>query len=116
MTSNFFKNPILNSPYDEPSRHHALDEDGQPIDQPPIAGQRPSALLSPVPKPKKRRSQYLDDEQKNLKLYADDGISSEDQEYNPTPVINDIRSQVKLWRSISNPKDWGGNTCYDAIA
>lgn len=107
MTSKFFKNPILNSPYVEPSSHHALDEDGQPTDQPPIAGQRPSALLSPVPKPRKRRSQYLDDEQKNLKLYADDGISSEDQEYNPTPVINDIRSQVKLWRSISNPKDWG---------
>jgi len=107
MNNSFFEEPILNSPYREPSRHHALDDEGQPTDQPPIAGRRPSALLSPVPKPKKRRSRQSGDEQKNLKLYADDGISSEDQEYNPTPIINDIRSQLKLWRSIPNPQDWG---------
>ncbi|APG62015.1 restriction endonuclease [Sphingorhabdus lutea] len=107
MNNSFFEEPILNSPYMEPSRHHALDDEGQPTDQPPIAGRRPSALLSPVPKPKKRRSHQSGDEQQNLKLYADDGISSEDQEYNPTPIINDIRSQLKLWRSIPNPQDWG---------
>lgn len=106
MNISFFEEPILNSPYEEPLRHHALDEEGQPTDQPPILGQRPSALLSPVPKPKRRRSGNSVDDQRNLKLYADDGISSEDQEYNPTPVINDIRSQVKQWRSIPNPKDW----------
>jgi len=107
MGNSFFEEPILNSPYEEPKRHHALDSEGQPIDQPPIAGRRPSALLSPVPKPKKRRSRQSSDEQQKLKLYVDDGISTEDQEYNPTPIINDIRNHLQQWRSQSNSQDWG---------
>lgn len=107
MHSTFFKEPILNSPYEEPGRHHALDEEGQPTALPPIDGRRPSAHISPVPKPRKRRSKNTDEDQQTFGLYAADGISSEDQEYNPTPLINDIRSQLKLWRSISNPQDWG---------
>lgn len=107
MSNSFFEEPILNSPYEEPARHHALDGEGQPTDLPPIAGRRPSALLSPIPKSKKRRSKKADDEQQKLKLHVDDGVSSEDQEYNPTPIINDIRTQLKQWRAISNPQDWG---------
>ena len=30
MTNPFFKNPILNSPYDPPGRHWELDEDRTP--------------------------------------------------------------------------------------
>lgn len=30
MTSDFFAQPILNSPYEYPSRHWELDETGQP--------------------------------------------------------------------------------------
>ena len=33
-----FENPILNSPYEEPTRHHALDRMGQPTDATPVAG------------------------------------------------------------------------------
>lgn len=29
------------------------------------------------------------------------------QEYNPTPIINEIRGYVDQWRSLSNPNDWG---------
>ncbi len=107
MSNSFFDEPILNSPYEEPARHHALDGEGQPTDLPPISGRRPSAPLSPVPKPKKHRSRQSSNEQQKLKLYVDDGISSEDQEYNPTPIINDVRTQLKQWRSVSNPQDWG---------
>ncbi len=107
MSNSFFEEPILNSPYEEPARHHALDVEGQPTDLPPISGRRPSAFLSPVPKSKKRRSRQSNDDQQKLKLYADDGLSSEDQEYNPTPTINDIRTQLKGWRSSANPQDWG---------
>lgn len=107
MSNSFFEEPILNSPYEEPARHHALDGEGQPTDLPPTAGRRPSALLSPIPKSKKRRSKKTDDEQQKLKLHVNDGVSSEDQEYNPTPIINDIRTQLKQWRAISNPQDWG---------
>jgi len=32
MSLSFFDRPILNSPYDYPSRHWELDKDGQPTD------------------------------------------------------------------------------------
>ena len=63
----FFDEPILNSPYEEPSRYHALDDEGQPQDLPAIGGRRPSALLSPVPKSKKRQKQS-DADQQNLNV------------------------------------------------
>ena len=50
MTAGFFEHPILNSPYEEPTRHHALDSSGQPVNSPPLQGRRPSALISPVPR------------------------------------------------------------------
>ena len=37
MTETFYEQPILNSPYAEPTRHHALDEEGRPTDNPPVA-------------------------------------------------------------------------------
>jgi hypothetical protein len=38
MPPSFFEQPVLNSPYLMPTRHHALDKDGQPLDAPPTAG------------------------------------------------------------------------------
>jgi len=40
MSESFFERPILNSPYEVPRFHHALDGDGQPLDLPPVDGQR----------------------------------------------------------------------------
>ena len=54
MPSSFYDQPILNSPYSPPSRHHALDDDGQPLDLPPVDGRRRSKLITPVPRAKKR--------------------------------------------------------------
>lgn len=104
MTSSFFDNPILNSPYEEPQLHHRLDEDRQPIDGPPAEGRRRSELLTPVPKPKKRRKSHSG-KQKSLG-FQDDGISTEEQEYNPTPIINEIRHHVAAWRN-SPESVWG---------
>jgi len=106
MSESFYEKPILNSPYDVPKRHHALDEDGQPTDNPPIAGRRRSELITPVPKPRKRR-QKTETQQTKLDLQSIDGISSEEQEYNPTPIINEIRSRVADWRSMPSQNDWG---------
>jgi type III restriction enzyme len=52
VSGQFFASPILNSPYVEPSRHWRLDDGGQPtgIIEPT---RRKSALVSPIPKPKK---------------------------------------------------------------
>ncbi len=103
MGSSFFSNPILNSPYEEPRFHHPLDESGQPTDGPPIPGRRPSELITPVPRPRKRQP-----DQAGLDLRAaGDAISSEDQDYNPIPIINEIRKRVKAWRELPNPHDWG---------
>ena len=29
------------------------------------------------------------------------------QEYNPTPIINEIRNHVASWRALPNSADWG---------
>lgn len=39
-------------------------------------------------------------------LGARDGLSIEEQEYNPTPIIKEIRSLVDDWRRLPNPGDW----------
>ncbi len=106
MTGTFYEQPILNSPYKEPALHHALDEEGQPTDNPPIVGRRRSEQIAPVPKPRKRRNKP-DPKQVALDLQADDGISTEEQEYNPTLIINEIRSRVADWRRIPSQNDWG---------
>ncbi len=103
--SPFFEQPILNSPYKEPTRHHPLDAEGQPLDDPPRDGRRKSELITPVPKPRKRKGKTSKD-QRSLDLHGDDGLSSEEQEYNPTPIINEIRSHVGTWRKLA-PAAWG---------
>jgi type III restriction enzyme len=30
-------------------------------------------------------------------------LSNEEQEYNPTPIINEIRNYVETWRKLPNP-------------
>lgn len=104
-SSSFFEHPILNSPYQEPNRHHALDPEGQPLNEPPRQGRRRSELITPVPRPKKKKRKTAD--QPGLDFSGGDGVSSEDQEYNPTPIINEIRSRVAAWRTIPSPQDWG---------
>lgn len=106
MTETFYEKPILNSPYEEPTRYHALDEDGQPTDNPPINGRRRSELITPVPKPRKRRKK-VDPKQTTIDFQSGDGISTAEQEYNPTPIINDIRSRVAEWRRLPSQSDWG---------
>jgi type III restriction enzyme len=100
----FFEQPILNSPYLPPTRHHALDPDGQPLNLPPVEGRRRSELISPVPKPRRQRSARS---QASLDLDDALGGAAEDQAYNPTPIINEIRSRVEAWRALKNPIDWG---------
>ena len=105
MADSFFNNPILNSPYEAPTRHHALDKDGQPVEQPPIQGRRPSSFITPVPKPRKKR-QKANEDQTRMVLGSGEHPSSEDQEYNPTPIINRVRQHLESWRALKNQADW----------
>ncbi len=100
----FYDEPILNSPYHAPTRHHALDDDGQPLDLAPIAGRRRSKLLTPVPRAKKKSKKA---EQASLGLTEAAGLSTAEQDYDLNRIINEIRGHVDTWRAIPNPNDWG---------
>lgn len=53
MENPFYERPILNSPYECPSRHWELDSEGRPTQQ--IKDfRRPASFISPIPKPKKK--------------------------------------------------------------
>ncbi len=98
----FFERPILNSPYGFPGRHWELDVDGQPTSR-IIEARRRSDLITPVPKPKKRLQARG---QAQLPLADKAGLSSDEQEYNPTPIINEVRTYVETWRNLPNPDQW----------
>ena len=102
MSEQFFEKPILNSPYNYPGRHWELDPDGQPTNR-ILDNRRRSDLITPVPKTKKQRQNT---KQGALLLGANDELSTENQEYNPTPIINEIRGYVETWRSLPNPDQW----------
>jgi type III restriction enzyme len=104
MSERFFEKPIINSPYAPPRFHHALDAEGQPIDQPPVEGRRRSELITPVPKSKRQKGKPA--AQAALILMDKDGLTTDDVEYNPTPIINEIRQFVEAWRNLKNPQDW----------
>jgi type III restriction enzyme len=53
MSNPFFDRPILNSPYEYPTRHWELDADGQPTQQ-VLPTRRRAEFVTPIPKPKKR--------------------------------------------------------------
>ena len=103
MNQSFFEQPILNSPYDPPLRHHGLDAKGQPLNTPPIEGRRKSELISPVP-PSKKQGKKAKQAELDLDLFAEQ--DEEGQAYT-LAIINEIRSYVTAWRGLNNPADWG---------
>ena len=102
MANPFFDHPILNSPYECPQRHWELDEQGQPTQQ-IIENRRRAEFITPIPKPKKRKGaphsrRFVFDEGK--------GLSTEEQQYDPTSIINEVREHVDAWRALPNPNEW----------
>jgi type III restriction enzyme len=95
MDNRFFERPILNSPYEYPARYWELDESGQPTQQ-IIETRRPAKYITPIPRPKKRKTATA---QADLVFDEGKGLSTQDQQYDPTPVINQLRGQVDRWRS-----------------
>jgi type III restriction enzyme len=94
----FFERPILNSPYEHPSQYWELDESGQPTQQ-ILPRRRPAAYITPIPKPKKRKAPVA---QTRMVFDEGAGLSTAEQEYDPTPLINELRHQVELWRPTSH--------------
>ena len=99
----FFTQPILNSPYEYPSKHWELDDDGQPTNE-LVEVRRGAKFISPIPKPKKRKSA----EQTSMVFDAEAAeVSTEAQQYDPTPIINSLRQRLDRWRAIPDPGQWG---------
>ncbi len=101
MSENFYEQPIRNSPYECPSEHWELDENRSPTNE--IRKQRRSvSFVTPIPKPKKlknvQRKMVFDQESK--------GLETEDQQYDLTALINELRQRIAVWRALPDPKDW----------
>jgi len=102
MTNQFFEQPILNSPYTYPSQHWELDASGQPTNQ-IIEQRRLADFITPIPKPKKQRS---DPKQQELVFDEGKGLSTEKQQYDQTSILNDLRRHVDQWRTIPDSNKW----------
>lgn len=102
MSNPFFEHPILNSPYECPQRHWELDGDGQPT-QRIIEDRRKAQFISPIPKPKKRKTAS---DQQQFVFNEGKGLSTGKQQYDLTPIINELRHYVNQWRSLPNPNQW----------
>lgn len=102
MSNDFFEKPILNSPYACPTRHWELDEAGQPT-QKIIETRRRAEFITPIPKPKKRKKTAA---QEGFVFDEGKGISTKEQQYDTTSLINEVRGQVDAWRSLPSPNQW----------
>jgi len=93
MGNDFFDKPILNSPYEYPSRYWELDVAGQPT-QKIVESRRAAQFLSPIPKPRKQKGP----QQAELVSAQGQKLSSAQQQYDHNETINSVRRQVDLWR------------------
>ncbi|MGH3797617.1 MAG: BPTD_3080 family restriction endonuclease [Pseudonocardiaceae bacterium] len=89
MADKVIDNPILNRPYDEPSRHFAFDDAG--ITDRIEDSRRPSSYFVPVPRPRKGPRQL-----ELAELTADQIKLNE--------LVNRVRAQVTRWRQAGYPR------------
>lgn len=82
-------NPVINSPYLEPSKHFKFDSDG--ITNEIVRGRRRSEYFVPVPQSKKKGAQLQFDAE-----WTTDRIK-------PNDFVNQIRGRVELWRKKGYP-------------
>jgi type III restriction enzyme len=103
MSNPFFDHPILNSPYERPGRHWELDDSGQPT-QKILESRRRAEFITPIPKPKKQKRTA--GHQQEMHFEDDSGISTAQQQYDPTSIINEVRGHVDTWRQLPQPGQW----------
>ncbi len=101
MSNPFFDRPILNTPYEWPTRHWELDGSGQPT-QRIVEHRRKAEFITPIPKAKKQKGST---QQVEFGFDEGLGLSSLKQNYETTSIINEVRGYVDRWRSL-NPNQW----------
>jgi type III restriction enzyme len=102
MSDQFFEHPILNSPYERPQQHWELDESGQPT-QKIVPQRRRADFITPIPKPKKRKRVPT---QQDFVFDEGKGLSTKQQQYDATSIINQVRQHVDAWRALPEPSLW----------
>jgi len=87
MSQVVIENPIINSPFDEPTRHFRFTDEG--ITNEIVDGRRISSYFVPIARPKKKRG----DKQQTLfeTEWTQDRIEK-------NKLVNDIRHRISLWR------------------
>jgi type III restriction enzyme len=104
MSQPFFDSPILNSPYQRPSRHWETQA-GQPT-QRILEVRRKAEFIMPIPKPRKQKRAEDEAVQTGFLFDEGKGLSTEEQAYDPTAMINEVRAHVDAWRAIPDPNQW----------
>ena len=85
MSQVVIENPIINSPFDEPTRHFRFSDEG--ITDETVDGRRSSSYFVPIARPKKKGSKQLQFDTE----WTQDRIEE-------NKLVNDIRRRVALWR------------------
>jgi type III restriction enzyme len=83
------ENPVLNSPFIEPTRHFRFDDDG--ITDEVVEGRRVSSYFIPIAQPRKKGKQLKFETE-----WTKDRIEE-------NKLVNDIRQRVTLWRQGGYP-------------
>ncbi|MCM3659420.1 DEAD/DEAH box helicase family protein [Georgenia satyanarayanai] len=97
MTTTAIDNPVLNSPFEEPSRHWMLDEHGQLTSD--IAGRRrPSESWIPVPRERKGRSTAA-----HQLVQEELDLTRTGERRDVNDQINQLRGDVATWRASGYP-------------
>jgi type III restriction enzyme len=74
---------------------------GQPT-QKIIENRRSAKFITPIPKPKKHKAAPA---QTGFVFDEGKGLSTKEQQYDPTSIINEVRGHVDAWRQLS-PSQW----------
>ena len=95
------KDRSADSPYECPSEHWELDEHGQPT-QRINPTRRGAKFITPIPKPRKRKGKV---QQEEILLNEDQqGLSTKEQQYAQTSIIEGVRKEIDLWRQLPHTK------------
>ena len=89
MPDRVIENPVLNSPFIEPTRHFRFDDDG--ITNEVVGGRRKSSYFVPIPPPRKKGKQLVFDTE-----WTRDRVEENE-------TINRIRDRIDLWRNAARP-------------
>ena len=103
MSDPFFERPVLNSPYALPTRHWELDPQGRPTQRVVESRRQVAEFQSPIPRPRKLKG---GDKQATIVFDEGAGLSTAEQQYDASSIVNQVRRLVGEWREPPNPSAW----------